>query len=95
MEQEILFISKDTSILECVKQGATACNLKISCTIPCGVHLSYASTNYTLSVVHLSADKSDEIAAIRWIESHKGTPIAAFSDNPSREEEIFFTLFGR
>ncbi len=94
MEREILFISKDTSILERAKQSAIECNLKINCTIPCGVHLSYAASNYTLAIVHLSADISDEIAAIRWIDSHKGTPIAAFSDNPSREEEIFLLYSG-
>ncbi len=88
MDIPILFVCKDSAYMKCAAENQGLCLDRVLCVKPYDVHMAFIDTNYAFAVIELPSDNAEEIDAIRWIHIHKNVPIVAFSNSPSKVEEI-------
>lgn len=88
MQHTILLVAKDAMFLTTHEEKFRICGAEVYCAKPQDIRAAFSVMNYSLVVVKLTPEGTDELNAISWIQMHKGVPIVALSYAPSKDEEI-------
>ena len=70
------------------------CGVETYCAKTQDVYAAFSIMNYSLAVVKVEPEGTEELNAIRWIQENKGLPIVALSYAPSKNEEIAVLTWG-
>ncbi len=88
MKPIVLLVAKEGLPLTAFKEEFGICGAEVYCAKPQDIYAAFSIMNYSLVIVKLTPEGTDELNAISWIQTHKGVPIVALSYAPSKDEEI-------
>lgn len=88
MKHIVLLVTKDGLPLTTLEEAFSICGAEVYCAKPQDIRVAFSAMNYSLVVVKLTPEGTEELNAISWVQMHKGVPIVALSYAPSKDEEI-------
>lgn len=88
MQHIVLLVAKDAMFLTTHEEEFSICGAEVYCAKPQDIRVAFSVMNYSLVVVKLTPEGTEELNAISWVQMHKGVPIVALSYAPSKDEEI-------
>ncbi len=87
MKHIVLLVAKEGLSLTAHEEYGI-CGAEVYCAKPQDICAAFSAMNYSLVVVKLTPEGTEELNAISWVQMHKGVPIVALSYAPSKDEEI-------
>ena len=84
MKRILLLVARDSSSLTALKDAFSMCGVETYCAKTQDVYAAFSIMNYSLAVVKVEPEGTEELNAIRWIQENKGLPIVALSYAPSK-----------